>query len=502
MPVPEIRIRRIGAAHVNPERDFVLYWMTAFRRARSNFALQRAVEWCRELGRPLLVFEPLRCDYRWASDRHHRFVIEGMLENARTFDGERVAYYPYLEPESDAGTGMLEALAERACVVVGDDYPSFFLPRMLDAAAAKLPVALEVVDGNGLLPIRAPDRVFTAAFHLRRWLQKNLPDHLEERPFANPLNGDTEKSGGDGAAGRLGRLVSTGVRERWPTAFDLDHPACPSLDEFPIDHGVPPVGGITGGHRAAALRLSRFLEHDLERYDEARNRPQEEVTSRLSPWLHFGHIGAHEVFEALGDRENWSPQDLSDSTSGKREGWWGMSPEAESFLDELVTWRELGFNMASRRADHHDYESLPDWAQQTLAAHAADERPAIYDVEAFERAQTHEPLWNAAQGQLLTEGRIHNYMRMLWGKKILHWSASPPEALEIMIELNNKYALDGRDPNSYSGIFWCLGRYDRAWGPEREVFGKVRYMTCASARRKFRVDDYVDRYTKGAERLF
>ena len=249
-----------------------------------------------------------------------------------------------------------------------------------------------------------------------------------------------------------------------------------------------------GGSRAGRHVLARFLDERLARYGDERNQPDADAASGLSPWLHFGHVSAHEVFAALAEREGWAPESLSRSTSGEREGWWGMSEPVEAFLDELVTWRELGFNMSSRRADHDRYASLPEWARATLAEHASDRRPQLYELEAFERAETHDELWNAAQNQLRGEGRIHNYLRMLWGKKILHWSASPQEALATMVALNDKYAVDGRDPNSYSGIGWVLGRYDRPWGPEREVFGTVRYMSSESTRRKLRVDDYVERW--------
>jgi deoxyribodipyrimidine photo-lyase len=163
-------------------------------------------------------------------------------------------------------------------------------------------------------------------------------------------------------------------------------------------------------------------------------------------------------------------------------------------LDQLITWRELGLNMCARREDYDRYESLPLWAQKTLSDHAHDRRPYKYTAEQFESGKTHDPLWNAAQMQLVREGRLHNYLRMLWGKKILEWSGSPPEALRIMIELNNKYGLDGRDPNSYSGIFWVLGRYDRPWGPERPIFGKIRYLSSENTARKIRVKNFIKKY--------
>jgi deoxyribodipyrimidine photo-lyase len=172
-----------------------------------------------------------------------------------------------------------------------------------------------------------------------------------------------------------------------------------------------------------------------------------------------------------------------------------MSPPAEAFLDELVTWRELGFNMLSRRPEAaHDFDTLPPWAIRTLDAHAGDPRDPLYDRDTLERAATHDDLWNAAQRELRERGRIHNYLRMLWGKKILQWSASPREALATMLHLNDRWALDGRDPNSASGIFWCLGRYDRPWGPERPIFGVIRYMTSENTARKLHLEGYLRRF--------
>ncbi len=172
----------------------------------------------------------------------------------------------------------------------------------------------------------------------------------------------------------------------------------------------------------------------------------------------------------------------------------GMSEPAEAFLDQFITWRELGYNFSSQREDYDQYDSLPDWAKKTLAKHARDHRPTVYSHDEFAAAATHDPLWNAAQRQLLSEGRLHNYLRMLWGKKILEWSPTPEEALATMIELNNKYAIDGRNPNSYSGIFWILGRFDRPWGPERPIFGTVRYMSSDNTARKFDVRPYLAKY--------
>ena len=483
--VPEIRVRRANAAPVRAGGEYVLYWMTAFRRLGWNFALERAAERARELGRPLVVLEPLRAGYPWACDRFHRFVIDGMAGHARRLARSKALYHPYVEPKPGAGKGLLEALARQACLVVTDDSPAFFYPRMIRAAAEKLPVLLEAVDSNGLLPLRAVDKVFLTAYDFRRSLQRLLPEHLGDMPSENPLAR---------LPSRLTALPEK-VAKRWPAASqELLEGKAGSLAALPIDHSVGPVPGIRGGDEAGAAALARFLDERLEAYAEGRNRPEEEVTSGLSPYLHFGFVSSHQILAATAEREGWTPDRLGDRARGAREGWWGMSPGAEKFLDEAITWREVGYNMASRREDYDCYESLPEWARGTLEKHEKDRRPHLYDLAGFEDAGTDDELWNAAQRQLVREGRISSYLRMLWGKKVLHWTAHPREALEVLIELNNKYALDGRDPNSYSGIFWCLGRYDRPWAPERPVFGTVRYMSTESTRRKLRVDGYLARY--------
>jgi deoxyribodipyrimidine photo-lyase len=482
--VPALRIRPANAEPVNEGADWVLYWMISARRARFNFALQRAAGWARHLGRPLLVFEPLRCGYRWASDRLHGFIIDGMADNAAAFAARGTAYLPYLEPEPGAGSGLLEALAENAAVVVTDEFPTFFLPKMVAAAAARLPVRLEVVDSNGLLPMAAVDREFATAYAFRRFLQKNLPGHLDHMPLEDPLAEELPNA----------PAIPARIAASWPSANpDLLGGGAVALGAFPIDHGVARTP-LRGGSAAAAAILQRFLERRLARYDEERNRPEVEATSGLSPYLHFGHLSAHEVFLEVMCRERWTAEDVVPPANGRRAGWWGVGDNAEAFLDQVVTWRELGFNVCSQRADHDRWESLPAWAQRTLTEHVLDEREHTYSVDQFTAAATHDPLWNAAQNQLVREGTIHNYLRMLWGKKILEWTSEPREALEVMIELNNRFALDGRDPNSYTGIFWVLGRHDRPWGPERPVFGKVRYMSSANTARKYPVRSYLEKY--------
>ena len=486
---PDTRVDalRVRAANARPVRRDgpVVYWMIAARRAGWSFGLERAIEWARALGKPLIVLEALRVAYPWASDRLHRFVLDGMADNATALERAPVLHHPYVEPEPGRGRGLLVALAERAALVVTDEFPSFFLPRMVSAAARVLPVRLEVVDSNGLVPLRATPGPFATAFAFRRWLQANLRPHLERFPLADPLRGLDLP---------LAKLPAE-IERRWPRADpELLAGAPEALAALPIDHTVgvvPTRGGSVAGEHA----LRTFVAARLAAYGEGRNHPDAHAASALSPYLHFGHLSAHRAFAAVVEHEGWAPERLSARRDG-RKGWFGVGESAEEFLEQLVTWRELGFVFAFHRPDHDRYASLPDWARATLEAHATGNGIAL---ERLERAETDDALWNAAQTELVREGRLHNYLRMLWGKKILEWSPSPSEALARLIHLNNKYALDGRDPNSYSGIFWCLGRFDRPWGPKRPVFGTVRAMSSAAAKRKLHLAQYLARYGASGE---
>jgi deoxyribodipyrimidine photo-lyase len=262
----------------------------------------------------------------------------------------------------------------------------------------------------------------------------------------------------------------------------------------PVDPAVPPLA-VEGGAGAGGERLARFVREGLPRYAERRSQPGSDASSGLSPWLHFGHVSAHEVFAEVARWEGWTPARLAPAASGKKQGWWGLGASAEAFLDELVTWRELGYVCAFRRPrEHASYAGLPEWSRATLAKHARDRREHLYPLDELERAETHDEVWNAAQRELRSKGRIDNYLRMLWGKKVLEWSATPEAAFDALVELNNRWAIDGRDPNSYSGIAWCLGRFDRPWGPERAVFGTVRYMSSENTRRKLDLGPYLARW--------
>jgi deoxyribodipyrimidine photo-lyase len=484
--VPNNRIRRLNSLDARNDGLFVLYWMIANRRVSSNYSLDRSLWWANVLKKPLVILEGIRSGHSWACDRFHRFVIDGMRDNLRRLNETPIYFYPYIEPFPGASKGLLKTLSRYACIIVTDDFPCFFLPRMLAAASAKVETALEAVDSNGLLPIRKTNRTFQTAFSFRSYLQKELPAVMLEKP-------ESQMAIPDGLQ-KLQQLPDH-ILKKWPVAL-LSNPFedASILSLLPINHDVSPCS-TEGGSTAAQQMLTTFLSDKIDKYSEKRNEP-EAATSCLSPYLHWGHIGVHEIVWKVLKRENWSPSDLDIfSSRGKRNGWWGLSDNAEAFLDELITWRELGFNMCVTRPDYDRYESLPAWALETLDIHGTDPRPYLYDFDELENAATHDELWNACQNQLRLDGYIYGYLRMLWGKKILEWTPSPRIALKFMIELNNKYALDGRDPNSYSGIFWILGRYDRPWGPQRSVFGKIRYMSTDRAQKKLHLQEYIHKYS-------
>lgn len=464
--LPALRVNAVNDAPFRPDGDYILYWMIAQRRVHWNFALDRALELGQRFNKPVLIFEALRVGYPWASDRIHQFVLEGMVDNRRACEAANLSYYAYVEEHHGQGRGLLAALSQSACAVVTDEFPCFFLPSMVSAAGAKLGVRLEQVDGNGLLPLHSVHCDFPTAFSFRRHLHEVLPEFLGDAPSATPL---TDYRGGRAA-------IPTEIAKRWPCS----DPEAIDLAALPIDHSVTPVAATRGGHVAATKRMRTFIEA-LPRYGPRR--------SRLASALHFGHVGPHQLFRALADAQDWTPANLSPKTTGQRAGWWGMSQPAEAFIDQFVTWRELGYAFSFRNpGTYTTFESLPDWARKTLTEHANDTRPHCYGLETLEAAQTHDEVWNAAQQELVHDGRIHNTLRMLWGKKVLEWAPSPQLALEWLIHLNNKYALDGRNPNSYSGIFWILGRFDRPF-VERPIYGTVRYMSSDRTLKKISATD-------------
>lgn len=482
MTLNQSRLRRANEGRIARDGEHVLYWMQASRRLRHNHALDYACRCARELGKPLVVYEGLRYDYPWASERHHRFVLEGMRDNRADAAALGVTYWPFVATPEAPGHGLVRSLASRTCLVVTDDWPCFVVPAQTEALARKTDRAVFLVDGSCVVPLSLLGPVVSAAAHLRPRIHKLFGAAFEGRARAEPA---------------VPEGPATPIEPPFaPWDGDVDR----TLAALPIDHAVKAVPGTRGGRGAGRDRLARFVADRLPRYAEERSKPaspEQGAASGLSPYLHHGHLSIEEVVHAVLAGA-YGTADITRGAPGKREGFHGTDPGVNAFLDEAITWRDVGHQWHwHRRADTESLErALPAWALATLAKHADDPRKHLYSAEQWEAAATHDPLWNAAQTELRVTGTMHNYLRMLWGKKVIEWSRSPAEAYRTLVHLNNKYALDGRDPNSFAGILWCFGLFDRPWAPERPALGTIRYMSSDNTAKKFKLDGYL-RYVAG-----
>lgn len=469
----------------NPEGDYVLYWMSINRRLNYNFALEYAVGWANKLGKPLLIYEGLSCDIPWASDRFHKFLIEGMIESAEFCDKHGFNYYGFVETTPQQGTGLVEELTKKACLVIADEYPVYIIKPYNRLISSKVNIPWITVDSNGLIPLKSSEKAPYSAFIFRKNMQRLFLESFQNPPQKNPLNSLKNKSSIN---------LSDDFLKRYPK-LPIRSNITKLVASLQINHDVTSLE-ISGTRQAGLSQLEDFTENRLFNYAENRNNIENGAASGLSPWLHYGKVSTNECVLAAFDKQpsDWNPGKIT-YQQGKRDGFFGGHPSISAFLDELITWRETGFHFCHHVKNYDKFDSLPDWAINTLEKHSSDPREFVYSFKEFEAAQTHDPIWNAAQRQLVREGIIHNYLRMLWGKKVLEWTEHPRIALKFLIELNNKYAIDGRDPNSYSGIFWIFGRFDRPWGPERPIYGNIRYMTSESTAKKINLKSYLQEYS-------
>lgn len=476
------RVRRLNEAPIQKSRRYVLYWMQMYRRLAHNHSLDYALKCARELALPLVVYEGLRTDYPWASDRFSHFVLSGMRDNSADAKKLGITYWPFAESPNNPARGILKKVCADAALVVTDDFPCFIIPEQSAALGRKIDCAMFAVDGNSLVPMSELGPTTSAAAHLRPRIQKAFVSAWPDRPAATP---------------DLAGVKTWHDAAPFPQ-FDVDQDIDAFIATLPIDHTVKRVADPLGGRRAAIACLDRFVRHRLKGYSEHRSEPcdpRKGHASGLSPYLHFGHISISEIVErVLEVGGGFDPLALGERKTGKREGFYSLDNDVSGFLDEAITWRDIGFHWHSqRRTDTASLaKALPAWAQQTLAEHTSDPRKYIYTRDELERGNTHDAVWNAAQKELVITGTMQNYLRMLWGKKVLEWSRTPEEAYQTLVHLNNKYAIDGRNPNSYTGILWCFGLFDRPWAPVRPIFGTIRYMSSDNTGKKFKLQGYYD----------
>jgi deoxyribodipyrimidine photo-lyase len=453
------RVRKLNSAETRKNGRYVLYWAQMNRRVESNYALSFAADIANELNLPVLFYEGLTCSYPYASDRFHTFLLEGVPGTGRRLSALGIGYVFHLRRRRSDQNDALYRLATDAAALVTDDYPVFIAREHNRSVPDKLAIPYYAIDSSCIVPMSHFSKQEYAAYTIRPKIRKVLEACLEPVP---PL---------------LVKRRFTGALTALHSDVTVDN--IPELvSSCEIDHSIAPSTEIRGGRDEAEYRLRHFLDNNLRRYARLSREPAAHATSGLSPYLHFGHISSLEV--ALAVREYAAEHKLI----------------ADEFLEELIVRRELAFNFARFSPSLDSLDALPDWARTTLAKHARDPRDPAYSREQFERAATHDALWNATQTELLTCGVIHGYYRMYWGKKIIEWSATHEDALATMIYLHDRYALDGRDPNTYTNILWCFGLHDRPWS-ERPIFGMTRYMTLDGMRRKTDVDAYIREVAQG-----
>ncbi|CAM3983192.1 cryptochrome/DNA photolyase family protein [Corallococcus exiguus] len=461
--VDSARVQAVNEAPFPPgQRDFVLYWCIVNHRWEENHALDAAIALGNHLGLPVVVYQAIRPDYPYASERLHAWALEGMADMAKGCAARGMQYWLELPRTKKEHKPRLASLGRRAAAVVSDLFPTYIIPGHLRGAAKALRVPLIAVDASCVVPMQRIPAAQVGAYALRPKLRKLWPEYLERTlPQRKPRV--------SGAKLQPDFELSDAVTAR------------AELDTFALDHSVKPVSE-RGGRKAGLKALDAFLHERLEGYDTGRNDPGLGQQSNLSPYFHWGNLFPGEAARA------------AIAAKGKDH------PAVQSFVEELLVRRELGFNYCFHTPGPKQLstDSLPGWARETLSRHRKDPRPHLYSFEDLDQGRTQDALWNAAQRELRERGRIHNYLRMLWGKKILEWSPTPEEALARIARLNDTYAVDGRDPASVSNFMWVLGLHDRPF-QERAVIGKVRPMSSLRTAEKFDLDPYLERWGATAE---
>jgi deoxyribodipyrimidine photo-lyase len=444
---PRVCVR--GGETPDLEGRCVVYRMRRAQRAFDNPALETAIAAANATKLPVVVFFGLLRRHPIANLRHYHFMLEGLADTAERLERRGIGFVLRIADDADR---VFAAFCKEArpSLIVADEDPARREPAWTREASLYPHAPLWSADADVIVPSALLGREHFAA----RTIRPRIRERLEE--FLTPIGN---------------RRVH--VRWKMPPKLRSLSPCVELLAELKIDRAIQPVAKFRGGTTAALAELRRFIRARLAGYKQNRNRPELDGTSRLSPYLHFGQLGPHTI--ALAARESGAP-----------------SPDRDAFLEELIVRRELAVNFVRFNPHYKTIASAEPWAARTIAEHARDSRPYRYSERQLENAATHDPLWNAAQRQMTRTGWMHGYVRMYWAKKILEWSASAPEAYETAVRLNDRYELDGRDPNGYAGIAWAIaGKHDRAWGPERPVYGKIRYMSFASTSRKFDSRAYI-----------
>lgn len=440
-----VRLLQKGKDKTGP----VIYWMSRDQRAEDNWALLFARQQSEKLKSPLVVVFTLATKFLEAGLRQYDFMLKGLQATSHALASKNIPFHILTgAPEKT----LPEFLKQIGASILVSDFDPLKIKRIWKRDVAKaIDIPFYEVDAHNIVPaFYVSQKKEFAAHTIRPKIHKLLPEFMDEFPPLKKMKNNS-------------------------LAAETDFQKI--FSRFEVDGSILPLNNFAAGSEAANQTLNRFLKQNLPRYNLERNDPNAGAVSNLSPYLHFGQLSAQ---RAALLAQQFFPNDEN----------------ARAFLEELIVRRELSDNFCYYNQNYDSFEGFDDWAKKTLELHRKDEREIVYSLQQFENAKTHEALWNAAQTQLVSEGKIHGYMRMYWAKKILEWSEAPEEALRISIYLNDKYALDGRDANGYVGCAWSVGGvHDRAWS-ERAVFGKIRYMNFNGCKRKFNVEKYIATYLR------
>jgi len=426
----------------------VVYWMQRDQRVHDNWALIYAYQRANEINENLIVVFNLITNYLQATFRQYHFMIEGLKEVEENLSILHIPFFITIGNPEDEIPNFIRQ--NKAALIVTDLNPLKIIEGWKEKVASKITIPFHQIDAHNIVPVwHASDKQEFAAYTIRPKINKLLPEFLDEFPKLKRFNSEKIKS----------------PKINWDKLYKA----------LKIDFSVKPIDSYNPGESAANKLLQYFINNKLSRYSDDRNDPNKNGVSRLSPYLHFGQISAQRIAMILNKFN-------------------GNDESIRSYLEELIIRRELSDNFCYYNRDYDNTNGFPDWAKQTLNDHKNDKRDYIYSFAEFETGNTHDDLWNSAQLEMVKTGKMHGYMRMYWAKKIFEWTKGPNEALKIGIYLNDKYELDGRDPNGYVGLAWSIGGvHDRAW-TERPIFGKIRYMNYNGCRRKFNVESYIKKF--------
>lgn len=429
-------------------KHYVLYWMQQAQRTHLNLALDWAIQTANSCNLPLLVAFALKTNYPGANARHYQFMLEGLQDVEQDLQKRHIGF---IIKEGDP-EHVIPALAKNAAIVVGDIGYLRIQRCWRKQIAERIDCPFSAIETDVAVPIRL---VSNKEEYAARTIRPKI--HRIWKPFLNEPY-----------------TMPPPVTRHWHESTQSDINPTDDVFKLKIDTSVACVKHIKGGQQAAKKQLEAFIRNGLPFYHTERNDPANNLCSNMSPYLHFGQICSLDITRKVLDAET--------STDAK-----------DSYLEELIVRRELSMNFIYFNTGYDKYDSaLPEWAKKTLHKHVKDKRPAQYTRAELEAGETRDPYWNAAQQEMVHLGKMHNYMRMYWGKKVIEWSKSPEEAFELLTEMNDRYELDGRDANGYTGIAWCFGKHDRPW-TERDIFGTVRYMAASGLERKFKIKKYVER---------